>query len=250
MNEPQNDHSIENEPHYSKDSFQSDPSEERADHTGEPQSERAEAHQSVWSEPGLSRQLAGGPSSPEPYRQWLEEGGNRIGRFESWRNTFLMALLSAPWAVIGAFYGGGQTTFALLSMVVFGPVVEELMKVGLALYAVETRPFWFRSPAQILVCAFGGGLGFAVIENMIYFNIYLSNPSSLLIFWRWTVCVALHVGCSLIAGLGLIRIWKDVWQRQHPAQIHLAFPYLTTAVVLHGAYNLSMVLLNFTGFHF
>lgn len=244
------EHSIHNEPHRRKESFESDPSEEHAEDPEDEQSERLEAQQSVWSEPSLSRTLTGVPDTPAPYQTWLEENRKQTTSFQSWRNTIIIALLSAPWAVLGAFYGGGKTWFAVLSAVVFAPFVEELMKVGIALYTIETRPFWFQSPLQIIVCALGGGLGFAVIENLIYFHVYLADPSLFLVYWRWTVCVALHMGCSLIASMGLIRIWRDLWKHKYPARIHLGFPYLTAAVLVHAAYNLTAFLMEYAGVQF
>ena len=54
---------------------------------------------------------------------------------------------------------------------------------------------------------------------------------------RWTVCVGLHMGCALVAGLGLMRIWRDVWARRARSRLPLAMPYLFAAVAVHGVYN-------------
>ncbi len=251
MSNSPDEHSIENEPHRKKESFDSDPGEDEVDVSGENRSERERAEQSVWSEPGMSKQLAG-PTAPSdtPYETWLREGREQHSETRTWMITILIAVFSAPWAVLGALLGGQQSVFPLLSLVVFGPFIEEVMKVGIALYVIETRPFWFRNRAQLLFCAAAGGLGFAIIENMIYLQVYIPNASQAVINWRWSVCVALHTGCSLIAGLGLLNTWEHIWEEYKPAQLAYGFPYLFTAVGLHGTYNLLAILLERLDYHF
>lgn len=78
----------------------------------------------------------------------------------------------------------------------------------------------------------------------------IPHPSPALAAWRWTICTGLHAGCSLIGGLGLARIWKDVWARRGRARQSLGFPYLVTAVVIHGTYNGLVLLFYIAGLTF
>jgi hypothetical protein len=47
----------------------------------------------------------------------------------------------------------------------------------------------------------------------------------------------MHVGCSLIAGLGVMRTWREAWKRMERPSMALGYPYLVVAVAIHGTYN-------------
>ncbi|MFH1748605.1 MAG: PrsW family glutamic-type intramembrane protease, partial [Planctomycetota bacterium] len=208
MTEPSKDPRIEGEPHLRGLPLQPDKSEQRVYDNqrhaspGPPKIEQQLQH-SVWDEPGLSTELLETNALPElTYRNWLQRRRSETGWGRSWAVTLLVALLAGPWAVIGALWGTGQTLFSIVTMVVFAPLVEEMMKMAAALFIVEQKPYLFLSPVQIIICALASGFIFAAIENLLYIYVYVNNPSTGLIYWRWTVCVALHTCCSGIAGLG------------------------------------------------
>jgi hypothetical protein len=193
---------------------------------------------SVWNEPTMAGRVASdGGEAVASFARWLAEGRSRFGLARSWLATLGLGLAAGPLAVISAFWGAGQTLISVLAITVFGPLVEELGKIMAALVTVERRPFVFRNPWQILFCCVAGGAVFAVIENLLYLHVRAGTPSPELIYWRWTVCTGLHIGCSLIAGWGVVRVWQDVWRRQGPAQVEVGYPYWITAIVIHGAYN-------------
>jgi RsiW-degrading membrane proteinase PrsW (M82 family) len=193
---------------------------------------------SVFDEPAYSPEVSGPPPpGADTYASRVERGLRQTTRFESWSWTLLLAAASGPWAVLGALWGSGESAFSALALVLVGPLVEESMKIAAAMAAVETRPWRFRSAGQLLVCAVAGGLAFAALENLLYLNVYVPNPPEWLIRWRWTVCVALHAGCSTVAGLGMIRVWRRAVEKRVPPRMSDAAPYLTAAVLIHGTYN-------------
>jgi len=255
MSDPSSDQSIENEPHFRGGKFRPDPAEAQAEETlaRACPSEEQRLEQSVWDEPAFSGDLAGQPQEGElTYDIWLLQGRECVGMAQSWAITIAVAMLAGGWGVLGALMSGfmearGQLTMSL-DLVVFAPVVEEVMKTALALTVIERRPFWFRSRFQIGLCALAGGLAFACIENVLYLQVYIPDPSPTIVHWRWTVCVALHMGCSLIAGMGLMRMWGDVWSRRARTRLALGFPYLVAAIILHGSYNLLALLFERTVF--
>ena len=229
--------------------FRADPAEVRAQHPHSRPSEEEQPDHSVWDEPGLSRELAGGPPKDAlTYERWLAERAGSTSALRSWLATLAVALLAGPWAVLGAFGAGGQTVVAVMRIVLFGPVIEEMLKNGAALIVVERRPYLFRSTAQIIICALAGGLAFAAIENVLFLHLRPGQPSAILVTWRWTICVALHMGCSAIMGMGVARIWRDVWQRRARPNLALGLPYLATAAAVHGAYNALALVLRITRF--
>ena len=95
----------------------------------------------------------------------------------------------------------------------------------------------FRSAWQIPLCLAASGLAFAAIENLLYLHVYIDEPSPEIIYWRWTVCVALHMGCSVIAGLGIVRMWRFTSTNQAKAPVSLAASWGIVAVVMHASYN-------------
>ncbi len=205
----------------------------------EPSPDEAErVDQSVWDEPGLSRPLAGDPGeSPLTFSAWFRRKRTGTTPLHSWMAVLGVALAAGPWAVLGTFWGAGQSLVSVLALTLLGPMVEEVMKISAATYVVERRPYLFRSRTQVLVCGLAAGLAFAAIENILYLGVYIDRPSASLVAWRWTVCVALHAGCTMIASLGLARIWKRTEKTGERPDLSIGFPYLVAAVVVHGSYN-------------
>jgi RsiW-degrading membrane proteinase PrsW (M82 family) len=189
-----------------------------------------------------------GQAPGNAYRQWWEEQAQQAHPLRSWLLTVLLSLLAGPLAVVTTFLesfsdqSGLWLIFPLVPVIV-APVVEEASKVAVALLILDSRPYWFRSAVQILACAMGGGLGFAVIENLLYLNIYIPDPSEEIIRWRWTVCVALHVTCSTLVGVGLVRAWQEAWAQGRKPEITAILPWYGVASVLHGLYNLMAMIL-------
>jgi hypothetical protein len=211
---------------------------------GELPSELERVEQSVWDEPTCSATLAGAvPDSAETYGRWLKARRERTSMFASWGVMIGVALLAGPWAVLGAFAAAREMSFGLIGIAIVGPTVEETMKIAAAAYVLERRPYLFRSPVQILLCAVLAGLVFAAIENQIYFHVYIPDASAAMVSWRWTVCVALHAGCSLIAGIGLVRVWRGVWLKERPADLALGTGWLIAAIAVHGVYNTAVSVL-------
>lgn len=163
----------------------------------------------------------------------------------------------------------GVVSGGWFGIVVVGPFVEEVVKtLGIA-FLLASHPYWVRSRA--VLAAMGGlcGLIFAIVENVVYQQLYLADlePERLLqvMSLRWTVCVMLHVCCSSIAawGLGgqleqaqgrfLLRLapvatseitslgvdYRAPMRKDLPLfQPRLTYGWLSAAIVLHGSYNL------------
>jgi hypothetical protein len=205
---------------------------------------------SVWDEPTIQRDSArdaGMNPAQLTYARWLDAGRARWTPLRSWGVTLLIALAAGPWAVFGALFNGAQSLWGPLMLVVFGPLTEELMKIASVTLVIEKWPFALRGAAQTVICSVAGGLAFAAIENLLYLNIYIPNPSRELVVWRWTACVALHTVCSFIAGLGAVRVWRNVWRDKAPPKLALALPFIIAAAVTHGLYNLLAMVLEISG---
>lgn len=176
------------------------------------------------------------------YAQWLKRSSHETAWAKRWAVLVGIVLCGGLLSILGTFvgqfaYGPATGAIAVVAMVMIGPTVEELMKIGLALIVVETRPAWFASTRSIWIATIASAFGFAAIENLIYLNIYVPNPPSWLIGWRWSVCVALHVSATAIATIGLTKMWSGCVTRLTPPRAKELYPFVLTAIIVHGAYN-------------
>lgn len=272
-------HSIENEPHLRGGAARPDPSERVADRMRSDAEADTGAGHSVFEEPAIFAEktptlieqdwscdscgynLRGtlfGRACPEcgaiplyrpppagapSYRAWLEKRLAGASSRRGWMIAVIAALLGGPWAVLAAFLNAEPGMIAGSSMlvmaIIFGPALEETMKIGMAAVFVETKPYLFTSASQLQLATLGAALMFACIENALYLTVYFPNPPLLLVLWRWTVCVALHIGCTTVATRGLLTVWRRSINELRRPQLGLSLPALTTAIVLHGVYNAS-----------
>ncbi len=174
---------------------------------------------------------------------WMRYGG-----------VILAAVVSGPFAILGvvlsAFMGSGHSWIAFASLCLFGPLVEEMLKLGGALYLTEQRPWLLPGAWCVPVIAVISALEFAVIENLLYLYVYFPNAGADLVVWRWTVCVAWHVGCSLIGSVGIMLVARRARQTGKPPRISIATPYFIVAVLIHGSYNGLMYFLEVSGIVF
>lgn len=181
------------------------------------------------------------------YAAWLGQRMAESSAARSWAVVLGIVLLGGPWAVIGALL---STWGGLMAIVVVAPAVEEVMKIGLIALLIETRPYLLRSRTQIFLAAAGSGLMFAVIENLIYLNLYIPDPGPGIIAWRWIVCTALHVGCSSVAAVGAVRVWHKVVHERRKPDGPIDLRWLVLAIVLHGTYNAAVTVAEMSGFAF
>jgi len=187
------------------------------------------------------------PLDKPGYGSWLQEKIGRTPVAVGWLVAAAIAVLGGLWAVIGAIFAGQA---GASGVIIFRPIAEEVMKIGLVVAVIETRPFLFSNKAQIVIAAIGSALGFAVIENLMYLNVYVPSPSPGLVTWRWTVCVSLHTGCTIIASLGAIRVWRRTISELRQPSVTAALGPLVVAAVVHSTYNGIAMALQMAGFEF
>jgi RsiW-degrading membrane proteinase PrsW (M82 family) len=210
-------------------------------------SEEERIYHNVWDEPSSGALSHRKPNHLENYSERYRRKDQEEPETNRWIRMLAFALIGGPIAI-------GATVISQLSLsinpifgaVVFAPLVEELTKPMVILIAVEKRPYWFSSRIQIVVGVAFSALVFAVLENLMYIHVYIEDPSESLIRWRWTVCVMMHVGASVIASMGIMRIWHHSRQDWGAPQIHYGYPYFVTAMLFHGGYNLFAVVISTT----
>jgi RsiW-degrading membrane proteinase PrsW (M82 family) len=161
-----------------------------------------------------------------------------------WWVAVAAGLAGGVFAIFGAFMESqpwGLAVGGLIVAVVFGPAVEETMKIAAAALVVELRPWVFRRAEQVQLATVGSAAVFAAIENVIYLTVYVPQASAAVAAWRWTACVALHVGCTMIASRGLIEVWQRTVTEHRPPRMADGVRMLALAIVIHGLYNAAVI---------
>ena len=235
--------SIDHEPALSGEGPQLDPSERRAALTGRPPDEIEALRDSVASEPALPQHL-----DPGRWKRWWDERRRQCSPAGNLTVTVLAAVLSGPFAVVGALFTGRPTISGYVYDVIFAPVIEELLKQSGMTYLLEKQPYRLFAAWQFVFAAMISGLAFGAFENLVWVNHYAPTAGakdvSVMAAFRWTVCTP-HVGCAIIASLGLIRVWRRQLDDGRPADLSAAFPWFAAAMVVHGLYNLGAVFVEF-----
>ena len=235
--------SVRSEPAHQNGKFEADPDEKTAARTGAKQDEIASIRDSVLNEPAITL-----TRDELHFGKWIEKKRAECSTAGNLGIVFLAAVLGGPFAVFGAFMAGRQWWSALLYIIVFAPVVEEFLKQSGMIYLLEKKPYRIFASWQFVFSAIVSALVFAIIENVLYCYVYV-QPAALLshkmfIHFRWATCTAIHMGCSAIASIGMIRVWKKQLADGKRADLSVAFPYFVIAITVHGAYNLAAIFFN------
>ncbi len=130
----------------------------------------------------------------------------------------------------------------LLAAFAAAPMIEEVMKpTGVYLLLVRW-PTLLTSRLYTASLAAVGGLVFAVIENIVYLNIYFPEHTQDLVLFRYSAGLPLHVVCSFILGFGI--------NQKLLASIRGEIPFLQgnrkyfiTAMVIHSLFNITVTVL-------
>jgi RsiW-degrading membrane proteinase PrsW (M82 family) len=162
--------------------------------------------------------------------------------------TLGAALMAGPFAAMGAFMAGRQTWFRILYLILFAPVIEELLKQSGMIYLLEKKPYRLFSAGQFVIAAIISAAVFASIENLLYIHFYANGQTfenfARFCWFRWTVCTSLHLVCSIIASFGLVRVWKKQLADGRAADLAFGFKYFVAAMAIHGIYNLAAAIIN------
>jgi RsiW-degrading membrane proteinase PrsW (M82 family) len=205
-------------------------------------------HSAVADEPalaGVEVDRGAAPGHAEIYRQRRAA----VTPLQRWGAVGAAVLVAGPLSVVGTFIGSFTTASwaaLVLGVVLFGPIIEELLKASGALYLAEQRPWLVPRASTLVLVTMGAALTFATIENLLYLNVYIDEPDRFITVWRWTVATALHVTASCIAGIGIAKMWLQTDRNGEAPNLRVAQPWLVGAAVLHGTYNLAVTIAELT----
>jgi len=229
--------SAESEPTNNDTEFEIDPAEQRAERPDAKQDEIASIRDSVFNEPAITLQ------KDEIYLgEWIEKKRAECSLAGNLGVAILAAMLGGPFAILGAFMASQHGWYGLIYIIIFAPIIEEILKQSGMIYLLEKKPYRVFAPWQFVFSAVFAALVFAAIENSLYIHLY-SSPASIVDMetftrFRWIVCTGIHLLCSVIASFGMIRVWKKQLKDGKAADLSSAFKYFAVAITIHGAYNL------------
>jgi RsiW-degrading membrane proteinase PrsW (M82 family) len=243
MTAPDNYFDIHSEPSGFDGRFEPDPTEQKVPPIDGHEDEISTIRDSVLNEPAFTGNL-----QQSEVGQWIAQKRAACTIPGNIMVTLLAALVAGPFAVTGAFMAGRQTLFRILYMILFAPVIEELLKQSGMIYLLEKKPYRIFSTGQFVVAAVISAAVFASFENLLYIHFY-THPQMVenfesYCYFRWTVCTALHVVCSVVASLGLVRVWKKQTIDGRAADLAFGFYWFVAAMVIHGLYNLTVTIIN------
>ena len=179
------------------------------------------------------------------FAEWIEAKRRSCTLGGNLSVTVLAAIMGGPFAVVGALMSGQSGWWGVLYLCLMGPIAEELLKQSGMVMLLERRPWRLFSAWQFPFAAGVSALIFATVVNLLYQHVYLSyvpNAGTVMVF-RWTWCTGLHLVCSVVASLGLVRVYRRVRDEDVPADLSMAFPWFVVAIAVHAAWNLGAFLL-------
>ena len=241
MSTPADYFDINAEPANFQGRFSPDPSEQSVPPIDGREDEISTIRDSVSNEPVFT-----GETKQSELSLWLSQKRAQCTVSGNLAITLIAALVAGPFAIVGAFMMGRQTMYAVLYVILFAPIIEELLKQSGMIYLLEKKPYRLFSAGQFIFAAAISAIIFSAAENLLYIYFYvdpvmLNDPHRFACF-RWTVCTLLHVTCSVIASFGLIRVWKKQLADGRAADLAYGFWPFAVAMGVHGAYNLAMAL--------
>lgn len=155
-----------------------------------------------------------------------------------------MAVSGGLLGVIGAIYQEFLQNSFLLSFVA-APIIEESMKPAGVYILLARWPHLLTSRVYTACLSALGGLSFAVIENLIYINLYFPEHTEDSVLFRFTVCLAVHVVASFIYGFGINQRLKASINGEIPF-LQGSKRYFFTAMIFHSLYNIGITIYEIT----
>jgi RsiW-degrading membrane proteinase PrsW (M82 family) len=154
----------------------------------------------------------------------------------------LLALVGGVFGTLGAIYN--EALHGSFFLAYFGaPIIEESLKPAGLYLMLAKWPRVLRNRLYTAFLATLAGVTFAVLENLVYLNIYVEDPTPQLILWRYTACIGIHAICSFIFGLGINRsLLASV--RGEIKFLSYGKRFFFTAMALHSIYNITVTVLN------
>lgn len=160
------------------------------------------------------------------------------------KNLFppLIAMAGGMLGIIGAFFQESQqgVPSALTAPFFAAPIIEEALKPVGVYILLAKAPHLLRSRLYTAFLSALGGLSFAVIENLVYLNVYFPEHTQSMVVARFVLALPMHMLGSFIVGFGINKRLAASVKGEVPL-LSGNWKFFITAMVIHGLYNISAV---------
>jgi hypothetical protein len=198
---------------------------------------------SVWDEPGIASALTGDlPADAVTWFGWYQANARQIPLLTSWQITVAAAIASGLFASLTVLMMQLHVQAQITVTIVLLPIFQELMKIVIPIWICEKRPWLFQSPIQIVFCGVVSALMVSTAANVFLISVVFKNAPTWIVLWRLVVCPALQVLCSLVASIGLVKVWRGIQARRGMPQLSDGAWWITAAMLIHGGYNAAALL--------
>ena len=153
----------------------------------------------------------------------------------------LVALVGGFAGLVGAFIQEAMRG-GFLGPFVAGPIIEEALKPAGVYLLLAKWPQALSSRVYTAFLAALGGLSFAIIENILYLEVYFPEHSPELVLFRYTAGLLLHTGCSFMVGFGINQKLIAAMKGEIPF-LSANKRFFIIPMVIHSMYNIFAVLL-------
>lgn len=152
--------------------------------------------------------------------------------------VFTISCLVTPFCIIlydivhyGLHFYGDGGFFASILYYIFGVgLIEEFTKALPVLLCVVLFSKRIKEPVDYLLLATISALGFAAMENMMYFDKYYGNQSYSIIHTRSVLSVIMHIFCSTV-------IWYGYIQTKLLKNVKYFILCILLSITAHGMYD-------------
>jgi len=184
----------------------------------------------------------------DSYAKLLRERGDKPPTKRMWATACAVPFLGMPIGLALSIYAHELT--GLLSFVIIGPMLAEAAKV-LAPAMLLERGWFRRAPFVVfVVMGLGTALIYGATVNTVYLKGFMSSAPVMVRAFRWTIGLALHLGCTGIVLRGLWVVRKQSLEDDQPPRLPLAFPAYGIAAALHVGYHTFVYFSGTTGYGF
>ena len=154
--------------------------------------------------------------------------------------AFLIAAGGGVLGILGAIIQELSQGSPLVAFVA-APMIEEVMKpTGVYLLLVRW-PQVLTSRKYTALLAAVGGLAFAVVENIIYLQLYFPEHTQTLVVFRYSAGLSMHVVSSFILGFGINQKLLASVRGEIPL-LKGNKKFFVIPMIIHSLFNLMAVL--------
>ncbi len=157
--------------------------------------------------------------------------------------AIVVAALGGVLGIIGAVVQEVPAGVSLLLLPIVGaPIIEEAMKPSGVYIALLRWPAALSNRLFTALRAALGGMGFGLIEAVVFVTIYVSDPPDWFVTYRFTGPLAMHTGASFLFGLGIGSGLID-WAAGRGGLPKRTRNFYIVAVLVHAIFNTTAVAL-------